>query len=283
MQDGRVKQLPAIERPVAQIVRVEGRAAIVAASGDDVCVRSSTPLDDHLAGWVLGPGVAWLTRSRRRAGAGWLTVVAGPESVPALVQAALDEKGAGLAGLTIPADALPLLAVELRPPDYNLWEWFSTETPPPLQRGEEAVAWGGPEDEPDIVALLDADSPRHSSRPGDFDVLRWCVVRENGQLVACAALTEHVPGVPHLASIVTRSDQRGRGLGRAVTAWITRQILRDGAPRVTLGMYSDNDVARRVYLSLGYQRAYEFASGYLPGRRVPAGADPVHDEPDSPR
>ena len=143
------------------------------------------------------------------------------------------------------------------------------------------MAWAVPDDEPGIVALIDEDSPRHSARPGDSDVLRWCVVRgDDGRLLACAALVEHVPGVAHLASIVTRADQRGRGLGRAVTAWITRRLLDGGAPVVTLGMYADNDVARRLYRDLGYVDSHHFASGYLPGRRAPGDADPVHDEAD---
>lgn len=100
----------------------------------------------------------------------------------------------------------------------------------------------------------------------------------DGALLACAALVEHVRGVAHLASIVTRTDQRGRGLGRAVTAWITRRLLDEGAPVVTLGMYADNAAARRVYHALGYVDVQHFASGFLPGRRSPGDVDPVHEE-----
>jgi predicted GNAT family acetyltransferase len=77
------------------------------------------------------------------------------------------------------------------------------------------------------------------------------------------AHTEFWPGVPFLASVATRSDQRGRGLGGAVTGWVTRRLLEEGSPRVTLGMYSDNDVARRLYLRLGYQVVHRFTSGRL--------------------
>ena len=193
---------------------------------------------------------------------------------------AVDESyGRRLSGVTVPASALPLLPDPLRPVEVNLWDWFFTEAPPRTQPGEEAVSWATDDDVADIVDLLDTDSPRHSARPGDSDVLRWSVIRgDDGRLLACAAHVEYVPGVAHLASIVTRADQRGRGLGRAITAWLTRRLLDEGAPNVTLGMYADNDVARRLYRDLGYVDSHHFASGYLPGRRAVGDADPAEDE-----
>lgn len=254
------------------VARVLSWRALVDASGEDVFVRCSVPLDDGVEGWAIGAGVAWFTESRRRR-AGWLNVVADARTASILVEVVAQALGSRLSGVTVPAAALPHLAAKLRPPAYNRWDWFFTATPPPLQPGEDAVVWAVPEDEPAIGALLDADSPRHSARPGEADVLRWCVVRgDDGSLLACAALVEHVPGVAHLAGIVTRRDQRGRGLGRAVTAWLTRQLLAEGAPLVTLGMYADNDVARRIYRALGYVEAHQFASGYLPGRSTQTAA-----------
>ncbi|MEJ7725935.1 MAG: GNAT family N-acetyltransferase [Actinomycetes bacterium] len=267
-----------------EVDRVTTSSSLVARSGDDVFVRCSFPLEQQVEGWALGTGVAWFTASARRRGTGWVTVIADTPVVPSLLQAAAGSLGAGLSGVTVPAAALPHLAAGLRPTDYNLWDWFFTVTPPPYQAGEDAVGWAEATDEPAIAALLDTDSPRHSARPGDPHVIRWCVIRgaddDRSSLLACAALTEHSPGVAHLAGIVTRADQRGRGLGRAVTAWITRQVLAGGAPLVTLGMYADNDAARRVYRDLGYVEAHQFGSGYLPGRRPPGEADPVHDEAD---
>jgi len=118
----------------------------------------------------------------------------------------------------------------------------------------------------EVAALLDSDSPRHSARPGERYVRRWCGIRDaEGALVACAAHVEYVVGVPHLASIVTRRDHRGRGIGTAITAWLTRRLLEEGAAVVTLGMYADNDVARRLYGRLGYRLDHRFTSGRLPG------------------
>lgn len=259
--------------PVRAVERLSTRSDVVAASGDDIFVRSSLPLAPDVTAWQIGGGVAWFSRSRRRAGAGWLTVVAGPRLVPALAGAASTEMGDAISGVTVPAAGLSLLPAQLRPVEYDLWDWFSTASPPPLQPGEAAVRWAGPGDHAAIVALLDGDSPRHSARPGEPNVRRWCVLLGSGAdslagadgataaVLACAAQLEYVPGVPHLASIVTRSDHRGRGLGAAISAWLTRQILADGAPRVTLGMYADNDAARRLYHRLGYADSHHWASG----------------------
>ncbi len=122
-------------------------------------------------------------------------------------------------------------------------------------------------------------------------MLRWCGVRDGhggsdgsddvrpwrsegglrtGRLLACAAHTEHAPDVPHLASIATQPDARGHGFGAAVTAWLTRTLLAEGHEVVTLGMYADNDVARRLYHRLGYRSDHAFTSGRLAGPPAPS-------------
>ena len=65
-----------------------------------------------------------------------------------------------------------------------------------------------------------------------------------------------------------RSDQRGRGLGAAVTARLTREAI-TGVGVCTLGMYADNAVARRVYHRLGYATVHQLST------RVPLRGSPV--------
>ena len=67
------------------------------------------------------------------------------------------------------------------------------------------------------------------------------------------AVTTMRPGIPHLGSVATRDQWRGRGLARDLCARMTRDLLEAGAPAVTLGMHAGNRSARRVYASLGYQ------------------------------
>lgn len=277
-----VRQGPAVER-------LGTRRDVLSAAEDDIYVRSALPLTADVTAWRSGSGVAWFSRSRRRAGAGWLTVVADPQVVPALIDAGVSDLPGAVTGATVPAAALPLLPTPVRPVEFDLWDWFSTTTPPPVQPGEDAVRWAEPGDNSAIEALLDSDSPRHSARPGEPEVRRWCLVREAApgatggreaaspqpnRLLVCAAHIEYVPAVPHLASIVTRSDHRGRGLGAAASAWLTRRILAEGAPLVTLGMYADNDVARRLYHRLGFTDSHHWASGRFPGTRSASGVKP---------
>ena len=68
-------------------------------------------------------------------------------------------------------------------------------------------------------------------------------------------------GIPHLGSVATHPDWRGRGLSRDLCARLTRDALAGGAPAVTLGMHAANRSARAVYTSLGYTVGQRWASG----------------------
>jgi len=98
----------------------------------------------------------------------------------------------------------------------------------------------------------------------------WAGVRRSGRLLGAGALCSAPSGTPHLRAIVTHPDHRGTGLGAAVTAFLTREGLRD-SPVVTLGMYSDNDAARRLYHRLGYTTSHRWLSS--PARLVDPAAD----------
>jgi predicted GNAT family acetyltransferase len=76
-----------------------------------------------------------------------------------------------------------------------------------------------------------------------------------------------VPGVPHLASIATHPRVRGQGIGTALTTTVTARLLAAGAPVVTLGMYADNDVARRMYARIGYVCSHRWSSRAVVVRR----------------
>jgi predicted GNAT family acetyltransferase len=69
------------------------------------------------------------------------------------------------------------------------------------------------------------------------------------------------PGIPHLGSVATHPDWRGRGLSRDLCSRLTRDALAGGAPAVTLGMHAANRSARAVYSSLGYTVGQRWASG----------------------
>ena len=226
-------------------------------------------VDDTAAALWAGEGgaVGWLVPSPRWPGSGHLTCLGDPPAAVTLLGDVLLQTEGGEIGVgsaSLPREAVPLLPTDLRLDPANEWEWLATTTLPPVQPGEDRVRWLGEPDHEDIVSLLRTHSGRHDAEPGQDHARRWCGVRDDaGVLLSVAAHTEFWAGVPFLASIATRSDQRGSGLGGSVTAWITRRLLEEGSPRVTLGMYSDNDVARRLYLRLGYQVVHRFTSGRL--------------------
>jgi len=141
--------------------------------------------------------------------------------------------------------------------DVSRWEWMWISRLSSRQSPE--VRWLDPADA-DLLDLL-AQSPRAHARPGDPDVRGWAGVRRSGELVAAGALCSSPPGTPHLRAIVTHPEHRGGGLGAAVTAFLTEAGLRESAV-VTLGMYSDNDVARRVYHRLGYTTSHRWVSSH---------------------
>jgi predicted GNAT family acetyltransferase len=82
---------------------------------------------------------------------------------------------------------------------------------------------------------------------------------DSGRLVACGVRERSLAGHPILSGITVDPTQRGLGLGLAVTAHLTRRAVEE-AGVCTLGMYSHNAVARRVYLGLGYGDVHEWSS-----------------------
>ena len=110
-------------------------------------------------------------------------------------------------------------------------------------------------------------SPTAEGEPGAGFSTLWHGVRagafegrpDRGELVALGASQPITETTPHLAGIVTHGDLRGQGLGRLVTESLTAvEATRTGV--CTLGMYSDNDTARRLYASIGYEVAHAWDS-----------------------
>lgn len=194
----------------------------------------------------------------------WLLALGEPPAVATLVPEVLAD-APPVSGLTLPRRTLELLPAPVRPPAYEDWDFFWTGQPLAPVPGQDRVGELGEDAEGEVLALLEGHSPRHSTTPGSPYVRRWCGVRDPaGALLACGAHVEYVPGIAHLASIATCTDARGRGWGAAVTAELVRRALVD-SELVWLGMYADNEPARRVYRRLGLRDSHQLSSGQLPG------------------
>ncbi len=148
------------------------------------------------------------------------------------------------------------------------WHFRATYDAPPPQPAEDAVEWY--EDEEAVAELLRFAAPDSSAWPGDGRARRWAVIREEGRLVACLGDTSSVTGVGHVSSIAVRDDLRGRGLGASITAWAARRMFEEGCDVITLGVYSENLVGRRMYDRLGFTVNRALTSGALADARRPA-------------
>ncbi len=205
-----------------------------------------------------------------------------PAAVARCVVALVDDGGLP-EGITVERMAFSRLPARIRPVEHWEWDWWFTRSAPPVRAGEALVVALGADDR-QIPELLAIASPDAMIRPGDERIRGWWGITSRSlgtsgatdsrhdaaaapvpaapdELVAIAAVTSMRPGIPHLGSVATHPDWRGRGLSRDLCARLTRDALAEGAPAVTLGMHAANRSARAVYSSLGYTVGHRWASG----------------------
>ena len=175
--------------------------------------------------------------------------------------------GGGNRHLSVPRGLMPVVAQRL---DLGSrggeWDWLWTRTSPPVLPGEEHVEVLDPSSRDEAEAFLAEHSPRTHGQPFARPGQRWVAVRDNktGALVATGSSEPSAAGTPTLAGIATATDRRREGWGAAVTAHLTRLAVEETGA-CALGMFADNDVARRLYLRLGYTTGMEWTSRWFGG------------------
>ena len=137
--------------------------------------------------------------------------------------------------------------------------WVNVSARPMLQMiadGDETsaaagdVAWLGPMDVADMLALADA------AKPGPFDhrtveMGRYVGVRRDGRLVAMAGERLRLPGYVEISAIATHPDARGQGHASVLTRHLMKAIRARGEVPF-LHVFTDNP-ARGLYEKLGFR------------------------------
>lgn len=138
------------------------------------------------------------------------------------------------------------------------WTWLYSRTPPPVTPGEEHVgALDASLDE--IAAALSVANPdTHAAH--DLEAHDWWGFQQDGRILGLCAVDDYgvEPGTPaaavhgvNLSGLGTLPEARGRGVGSAMMAGITRHFVGSHG-LVHYGVWDDNEIAFRIYRRLGY-------------------------------
>ncbi|MBO0826338.1 MAG: GNAT family N-acetyltransferase [Streptosporangiales bacterium] len=243
------------------MIEAISRTDLVEASGGDVYAEVALRTGDVDGTVWAGDGAVLWTRDWH--GRPSVTGVGTPAGVAAVLTHVADALQDAIR-VSLPRGFADRLAPALSFEPRSEWDWLWTDAAPPALPHEPLVHWLGERDHDDVRALLEEVSPDASARPGDGRSRRWAGIRTgDGRLAACLADTSRAATVGHVSSVATAAEFRRNGYGAALTAWATRAFLAEGRSPATLGMYSWNDGARRMYHRLGYVTAHSFAAGTL--------------------
>lgn len=238
-------------------VRPVDGAGLLDASGGHPAIRYDTGRALIDPAFVChGPdGVALGYRRRSSSGVLGLSFLGSAAGIAALLEHDLARHtltGERPRHVSAPPGAFEAVAARLPvTPTGNDWEWMWTTDPPAVPAGGYVVldeSWRA-----GLVAFLADHNPRTHGAPFERPEQTWvAVLDEDGALLATGCSEPSAAGVPLLSGIATAASARGRGLGGAVTAYLTADAVHR-AGVCTLGLYADNDAARRIYQRLGYR------------------------------
>ncbi|WP_245714923.1 GNAT family N-acetyltransferase [Micromonospora inyonensis] len=141
---------------------------------------------------------------------------------------------------------------------HHDWDFLWATAAPPHQPGDPRVVRLTASDLPALTALVDEAFPTSTSRPGDPRVVDWYGIRAGDRLVAAGADRSR-GGIGFLAGLTVAPAERGRGLGAALTAGMTRALFAR-YDHVALGVYTHNVGATRLYRRLGFTGTLERTS-----------------------
>ncbi|GAB2933362.1 hypothetical protein GCM10027280_21460 [Micromonospora polyrhachis] len=228
---------------IKEATLISGREALVAATDGHPYARHCLALDRTSDGFHSDGTTVWVGANGRDGYA-----LGDPQRAVELLTEEPIFRSAGW--LHLPRLTDPAVAERLSIVQRDEWEFLWTERQPPEQPAEERVVPLTETDFPAMTALVDAAFPATTSRPGTPGVSGWYGIWSGDRLVACGA-DRSQGDIGFLAGLVVAEAERGRGLGAALTAAMTRRLF-ERYDRVTLGVWSHNERATRLYQRLGY-------------------------------
>ena len=80
---------------------------------------------------------------------------------------------------------------------------------------------------------------------------RYLVAEKEGRIIGYAGAWI-ILDESHITNIAVLKDERGQGIGRALTAGLMQYLSNLGAAYATLEVRKSNEVAQNLYVSLGY-------------------------------
>ena len=105
----------------------------------------------------------------------------------------------------------------------------------------------------EINDLIDRDAPDSSVRPGDPEEIFWGGVRnEEGRLASAAVVVKWQSGFHVLASVVTRAEDRGKGLATKLSLGISAHAHSLGIDLIGLGVRPASLAAQKAYTRAGF-------------------------------
>jgi GNAT superfamily N-acetyltransferase len=224
---------------------------------DDPFVRHQLDLSGVEAVWRHGDALVGRGGRPRHDATGPVFTAFGPADSLAPLMAEVAGEAAPAYRVTVVAHAAAHLPLKWRHRDPHRWHWMLTRSMPP--------GAGLPVEEVDapdeVEALLDVAQPDAHARPGTRGIESWLGIRERGELLAVGALLRQPDGTGHLRAVSVHPDHRGRGIGRGLSAALTRRALAGRSGVATLGVYTDHVPALATYTRLGYTTGHTFVSG----------------------
>jgi ribosomal protein S18 acetylase RimI-like enzyme len=135
---------------------------------------------------------------------------------------------------------------------FQFWEIETKSSQEPIELLSDAE---------EIAALIREHAPDSSVLPGDPEEVFWGGARnESNELVACAVVVKWQSGFHVMASVVTRTADRGRGYGTALSKGIAAHAHKIGIPLLGLGVRTGNLAAQRAYEKAGFKMLGAFTN-----------------------